>query len=148
MRGHILGAAVGLLTLVAAHPAAAQAPEPYRIGMTAAITGPFSAGYAPTYEAYRTYFKRVNEAGGINGHPVVITYEDDRGEPQRAAAAAKKLTDGALLLINASISPTYKPVMAEAEATKTPLLFGGGACPRAGFPPAASLLFCPAPFAS
>src|SRR5256886_3134516 len=148
MRGRILSAAVGLLTLGAAPRAAARAPEPYRIGMTAAITGPFSAGYAPTYEAYRTYFKRVNEAGGINGHPVVITYEDDRGEPQRAAAAAKKLRDGALLLINASISPTYKPVMTEAEASKTPLLFGGGVCPREAFPPAAPLIFCTTSFGS
>src|SRR3989442_10825663 len=109
MRGRILSAAVGLLPLVAAHPAAAQAPEPYRVGMTAAITGPFSAGYAPTYGAYRTYFKRVNEAGGINGHPVVNTHEDGRREPHRAAAAGKKRTDRALLLINPSISPTNKP---------------------------------------
>src|SRR2546426_2351824 len=135
MRGRILSAAVGLLTLVAAHRAAAQAPEPYRIGMTAAITGPFSAGYAPTYEAYRTYFKRVNEAGGINGHPVVITYEDDRGEPQRAAAAAKKLTDGALLLINAASSPSHQPVMTQAGAAKTPPLVGCGVGPREGLPP-------------
>src|SRR2546425_3371149 len=123
MQGRILSAAVGVLTLVAAHPAAAQAPEPYRVGMTAAITGPFSAGYAPTYEAYRTYFKRVNEAGGINGHPGVITYEDDRGEPPRAAAAAKKLPDRALLLINPSISPTYKPVLTQGGAAHTPLPF-------------------------
>ena len=141
-------AAAAVLVLTAAAYAAAQAPEPYRIGMTAAITGPFSTGYAPTYEAYRTYFKRVNDAGGINGHPVAITYEDDRGEPQRAAAAAKKLTEGTLLLINASISPTYKPVMAEADASKTPLLFGGGVCPREAFPPAAPLIFCTTSFGS
>jgi len=148
MRGRILIAATGVLGLIAAHAARAQAPEPYRIGMTAAITGPFSAGYAPTYEAYRAYFKRVNDAGGVNGHPVTITYEDDRGEPQRAAAAAKKLTEGSLLLINASISPTYKPVMAEAEATKTPLLFGGGVCPREAFPPAQPLIFCTTSYGS
>src|SRR6266566_2699684 len=63
-------------------------------------------------------------------------------------AAAKKLTDGALLLINASISPTYKPVMTEAEASKTPLLFGGGVCPREAFPPAAPLIFCTTSFGS
>jgi branched-chain amino acid transport system substrate-binding protein len=148
MRGRVLCSAAGVLALVAAVPATAQAPEPYRIGMTAAITGPFSAGYAPTYEAYRAYFKRVNDAGGINGHPVTITYEDDRGEPQRAAAAAKKLTEGSLLLINASISPTYKPVMAEAEATRTPLLFGGGVCPREAFPPAQPLIFCTTSYGS
>src|SRR3989441_11738605 len=90
MRGRILSAAVGLLTLVAAHPAAAQAPEPYRIGMTAAITGPFSAGYAPTYEAYRPYFKRGNEAGGVNGQPGGVTHGDGRGGPPAAAAGGHK----------------------------------------------------------
>src|SRR5207249_6886858 len=124
----------------------ADANDPYRIGMSAAITGRAASTYAPTYEAYKLYFKRINDAGGINGHPVDIVYEDDRGEPQRAAAAAKKLTDGALLLINASISPTYKPVMTEAEASKTPLLFGGGVCPREAFPPAAPLIFCTTSF--
>jgi len=148
MRGALVGPIAAVLVLVSALRADAQAPEPFRIGMTAAITGPFSAGYAPTYEAYRTYFKRVNDAGGINGHPVAIVYEDDRGEPQRAAAAAKKLTEGTLLMINASISPTYKPVMSEAEATKTPLLFGGGVCPREAFPPAAPLIFCTTSFGS
>src|SRR5262245_54268791 len=33
-----------------------EAADPYRIGMGAAITGRFSGGYAPTYEAYKAYF--------------------------------------------------------------------------------------------
>src|ERR687898_2837138 len=103
MRGRVLFLSA-LLAALAAAPAPAQAPEPYRIGMTAAITGRFSAGYAPTYEAYRAYFKRVNDAGGLNGHPVEITYEDDRGEPQRAAAAAKKLAETNALVVVASTS--------------------------------------------
>src|SRR5919204_5574318 len=148
MGGRSLTAAASVLGFAAAHAARAQAPEPYRIGMTAAITGPFSAGYAPTYEAYRAYFRRVNDAGGINGHPVEITYEDDRGEPQRAAAAAKKFGESSILMINASISATYKPVQTEAEATKTPLLFGGGVCPREAFPPAHPLIFCTTSFGS
>jgi ABC-type branched-subunit amino acid transport system substrate-binding protein len=148
MRRRVLTAALGVLTLAGALPAPAQALEPYRIGMTAAITGRFSAGYAPTYEAYRAYFKRINDAGGINGHPVEITYEDDRGEPQRAAAAAKKFGESSILMINASISATYKPVQTEAEATKTPLLFGGGVCPREAFPPAHPLIFCTTSYGS
>src|SRR3989441_13058004 len=74
-----------LVVASAATPALAQ----YRIGMSAAITGPASSTYAPTYEAYKAYFKRVNDAGGINGQKVEIAYEDDRGEPQRAAANAR-----------------------------------------------------------
>src|SRR5580765_689175 len=114
------------LLVVTVTPALAQ----YRIGMSAAITGPASSTYAPTYEAYKVYFKRINDAGGINGHKVEIDYEDDRGEPQRAAAAAKKLAESSLLIVNASISATYKPLMTETEAAKVPLLFGGGVCPR------------------
>src|SRR5215470_581866 len=101
----ILAGFVLVVDLATGGVSPAQAADPYRIGMGAAITGRFSGGYAPTYEAYKAYFKRVNDAGGINGHPVEITYEDDRGEPQRAAAAAKKMAETSLLMmINASIS--------------------------------------------
>jgi branched-chain amino acid transport system substrate-binding protein len=125
-------------------PALAQ----YRIGMSAAITGPASSTYAPTYEAYKVYFKRVNDAGGINGQKVEIAYEDDRGEPQRAAANAKKLAEGSILMVNASTSATYKPFMTESEAEKIPLMFGGGVCPREAFPPANPLIFCSTSFGS
>jgi ABC-type branched-subunit amino acid transport system substrate-binding protein len=132
--------------LLLAQPGAAGAAEPYRIGMSAAITGLAGGTYAPTYEAYKAYFKRVNDAGGIDGHPVDISYEDDRGEPQRAAAAAKKLAESSLLIVNASTSATYKPFMTEAEANKVPLLFGGGVCPKEAFPPAHPLIFCSTSF--
>lgn len=142
----------GALTLSAAAllapPGAGRAAEGYKIGMTAAITGRAADTYAPTYEAYKAYFKHVNESGGITGRPVEIAYEDDRGEPSRAAVHAKKFvaTDRAILMVNASISATYKPIMVEAEAAKTPILFGGGVCPREAFPPAAPLIFCSTSF--
>jgi branched-chain amino acid transport system substrate-binding protein len=140
------------LTLLAALLAVTAAVTPalaqYRIGMSAAITGPASSTYAPTYEAYKAYFKRVNDAGGIHGQKVEIAYEDDRGEPQRAAANAKKLAEGSILMINASTSATYKPFMTESETEKIPLLFGGGVCPREAFPPANPLIFCSTSFGS
>jgi ABC-type branched-subunit amino acid transport system substrate-binding protein len=146
MRRPTLSALVALLAAVVAAPAGAQ--DAYRIGMGVAVTGRFSATYAPTYEAYKVYFKRVNDAGGINGRKVEIEYEDDRGEPQRAAAAAKKLAESSLLLVNASISATYKPFMTESETNRVPLLFGGGVCPREAFPPASPLIFCSTSFGS
>ena len=145
MARHALTLCAALLAVTATvTPALAQ----YRIGMSAAITGPASSTYAPTYEAYKAYFKRVNDAGGINGQKVEITYEDDRGEPQRAAANAKKLADGSILMVNASTSATYKPFMTESETEKLPLLFGGGVCPREAFPPANPLIFCSTSFGS
>src|SRR6516225_10848914 len=86
-----------LAVMATVTPALAQ----YRIGMSAAITGPASSTYAPTYEAYKAYFKRVNDAGGMNGQKVEIAYEDDRGEPQRATTNAKRLSERPIRAVNA-----------------------------------------------
>jgi branched-chain amino acid transport system substrate-binding protein len=148
-RGRVpMGALALAVATLLAQPGGALAAEAYRVGLAAAITGRAADTYAPTYEAYRGYFKHVNEAGGIGGHPVDIVYEDDRGEPSRAAAIAKKFvgTDRVILMVNASVSATYKPFMVEAEASRTPILFGGGVCPREAFPPAAPLVFCSTSF--
>ena len=136
------------VALLAVTSLAAPALGQYRIGMSAAITGPASSTYAPTYEAYKVYFKRVNDAGGINGQKVEIAFEDDRGEPQRAAANAKKLGETSILIVNSSTSATYKPFMTESETGKVPLMFGGGVCPREAFPPASPLIFCSTSFGS
>src|SRR3989475_11234825 len=102
-----------LLSLLAVVALGAPASAQYRIGMSAAITGPASSTYAPTYEAYRVYFKRVNDAGGINGQKVEIAFEDDRGEPQRAAANAKKLGETTILIGNSSTTAAYDPFSTE-----------------------------------
>jgi branched-chain amino acid transport system substrate-binding protein len=138
----VLIAVVVLLALAA--PVGAN--DPYRIGMSAAITGPQAATYAPTFDAYKAYFKRVNDAGGVHGHPVELLAEDDRGEPGRAAAAAKKFSEGVIAVVVASVSATYRPITTEAEAAKIPLLFGGGVCPKESFPPAQPLIFCSTSF--
>lgn len=139
-------ATVVWLSLLAVTAGAAGAAEPYRIGMSGAITGPQASTYAPTFDAYKAYFKRINDAGGIDGHPVEIRFEDDRGEPSRAAAGVKKVGDDVLAIGVASISPTYKPIMTEAEAGRIPLLFGVGVCPKESFPPAQPLIFCSTSF--
>jgi len=137
--------ACAVLLCCSAAPAATAA-EPYRLGLSAAITGPAAGTYAPTFDAYKAYFKRLNDAGGINGHLVEILYEDDRGEPSRAAATAKKFAEGVSAIVVASTSATYKPFMTESETDKVPLIFGGGVCPKEAFPPAQPLVFCSTSF--
>ena len=134
------------LVLLLALMTPAYAADPYRIGVSAAVTGVPAVTYSPTVDAYKAYFKRVNDAGGIHGHPVEIVIEDDRGEPARAAAAAKKFVEGVIAVVVASTSATYKPLMTETETAKLPLLFGGGVCPKESFPPAQPLIFCSTSF--
>ena len=143
----LLAVATAVVTSI---PQPALAADPYRIGMTAAVTGGPAQTYIPMVEVFKAYVAKVNADGGINGHPIQVLYEDDRGEPARAATNAKKFVeqDKVALLVNTSTSATFKPVIAAAREGKTPLLFGGSVCPEEVFPPADPLLFCSTSFAA
>src|SRR5215467_108749 len=129
-------------------PASGQ--DAYTIGLTGALTGPPASTYAPAVEALRIYLDRVNAAGGINGKKVNLVIQDDSAEPSKAAANAKRLLtqDNAHLLINASLSSTYAPVVNEAKNAGVPLLFAASVCPKEVYPPAAEGQFCTTAFAS
>jgi branched-chain amino acid transport system substrate-binding protein len=98
----------------------------------------------------RLYVDRLNAAGGINGKKVELILQDDAAEPSKAAANVKKLLtqDNVILLINASLSSTYAPMLAEVKRAKVPVLYMGAVCPKDVLPPAADALqFCSTGFA-
>jgi len=139
--------AAGLATALAT-PALAQ--DAYVVGITAALTGPPASTYAPAIDALRIYIDRVNKAGGVNGKKINLVIQDDSAEPSKAAANAKKLLtqDNAVLMINASLSSTYAPVVAEARNAGVPLLFASSVCPKDVYPPAQAGQFCTTAFAA
>jgi len=146
MSKRTLLAALAAVTIVS--PAAAQ--DAYVIGITAALTGPPSSTYAPAVDALRLYIDRVNAAGGVNGTQIKLMIEDDGAQPSKAAANTKKLIteDNVVLMVNASLSSTYAPVIAETKSAEVPLLFASGVCPPSVYPPAAPLEFCTTGYAT
>jgi branched-chain amino acid transport system substrate-binding protein len=146
MRSLIVVAAT--LATGAFSPALAQ--DAYVVGITAALTGPPASTYAPAVDALRIYIDRVNAAGGINGKKVNLIIQDDSAEPSKAAANAKKLLtqDNVVLLLDASLSSTYAPVVAEAKSAGVPLVFASSVCPKDVYPPANEGQFCTTAFAS
>jgi len=128
-------------------PASAQ---DYLIGVTAALTGPVSSTYQPAVDAMRIYIDRVNANGGVNGHKIKLMIEDDGAKPSKAAANTKQLIsqDNVVLMINASLSSTYAPVIAETKRAGVPLLFASGVCPKSVYPPADPLQFCTTGYAA
>src|SRR5262245_43487404 len=136
------------LAMGLAGPAIAQ--DAYVVGITAALTGPPASTYAPAVDALRIYIDRVNARGGINGRKVNLILTDDSAEPSKAAANAKRLLtqDNAVLLVNASLSSTYAPVVTEAKNAGVPLLFASSVCPKEVYPPANEGQFCTTAFAS
>lgn len=128
----------------------ATAQDAYVIGLTGALTGPPASTYAPAVEALRIYIERVNAAGGVNGKKINLVLQDDSAEPSKATANAKKLItqDNVILLLNASLSSTYAPVVAETKRAGVPILFASGVCPKDVYPPADPLQFCTTAYAA
>ena len=129
-------------------PAAAQ--ETYTIGLTGAMTGPAAGTLGPAVEGLRLYIDKLNASGGINGRKVNLILQDDSAEPSKAAANVKKLLsqDNVPVLVNASLSSTYAPMLAETKRAGVPVLFMGAVCPKEVLPPNADpLQFCSTGFA-
>jgi ABC-type branched-subunit amino acid transport system substrate-binding protein len=140
-----LGIAVCATGVAAAGTGAAQ--DAYVIGVTAGMTGPAAATYAPVIDAMKAYLDHVNSKGGINGKPVRLIIADDTGEPSRAGANAKRLIgDKALMIVNSSLSSTFAPILAETKRAGVPLYYAGAVCPKETYPPADPLQFCSTAF--
>jgi len=136
----LLAAAVPLST--------AWAQDAYVIGVSGAMTGPVAANYAPVVEAMKAYLDHVNGRGGINGRQVRVVVLDDQAQPSRAATNAKQLLaqDKVVLLLNASLSSTYAPMIAESKRAGVALYYAGAVCPKETYPPADPLQFCSTAF--
>jgi len=145
MRLSIMAAAVLL-----AAPSGPALAQDYVVGITAALTGPPASTYAPAIEGLRIYVDRLNASGGVNGKKIKLVIEDDSAQPSKAAANAKKMLseENPVLLLNASLSSTYAPVIVEAKNAGVPLLFASSVCPKDVYPPAQEAEFCTTAFAA
>jgi ABC-type branched-subunit amino acid transport system substrate-binding protein len=121
--------------------------EPYKVGITVALTGPVADSFAPAYEGLNIYLQRLNDQGGINGHPVQLLVEDDAGDATKATTNTTKLVQNERvhLMILSSLSATYGPVLHLTKQANTSLLIMS-VCPREAFPPAEPHVFCSSSF--
>lgn len=88
-RRHFLGTALAAACLAAF----AQAPEPIKIGMSTAMTGPYSEFGIMQRNAVDLAVSEVNARGGIKGRPVQIVLYDDGLVPARAQANVRRLIE-------------------------------------------------------
>ena len=62
----------------------------YRIGVAAPFTGQYGEYGDMVYNGAKLYVDKVNEAGGIDGKPVVLVKGDELCDPKEAATIAQK----------------------------------------------------------
>ncbi|HUX40400.1 MAG TPA: ABC transporter substrate-binding protein [Rectinemataceae bacterium] len=76
------------------------APSPFVIGVPLVLTGVNSALGVGARNGIELAAKEIDEAGGINGHPLKLIVRDDRDDPDKALAVDKELAKrGATVLV-------------------------------------------------
>jgi ABC-type branched-subunit amino acid transport system substrate-binding protein len=96
-----------------------------RIGMANAQSGPASGLGLNLKAGAEAYLERVNAAGGVHGRKLVLVSVDDGYEPERAAAATKRLIeqDKVFTLFGYVGTPTSAASVPLASRASTPYLF-------------------------
>ena len=118
-------AAVALtLSALLATPVFAQGKGDLLIGQTVDQSGPQKAPVKEMTDAARAYFEKVNKAGGIDGHKIVLISIDDGYDPKRSVTAATELITqkNVLMLALGRGTANAEAVMKVAMSTKTPVV--------------------------
>jgi branched-chain amino acid transport system substrate-binding protein len=76
---------------VASTAGAATAGAPITVGVICTCSGPFGADILGAEETYEAWANTVNHAGGINGHKIKLTLEDDAANPGTSVSEAQTL---------------------------------------------------------
>jgi branched-chain amino acid transport system substrate-binding protein len=95
-----------------------------KIGNIMPYSGPASA-YGVIGKTEAAYFKKINDAGGINGRKINFVSYDDAYSPPKAVEQARKLveSDEVLLIFNSLGTPSNSAIQKYMNAKKVPQLF-------------------------
>ena len=95
-----------------------------KIGNIMPYSGPASA-YGVIGRTEAAYFKKINDAGGINGRKINFISYDDAYSPPKAVEQARKLveSDEVLLVFNSLGTPSNSAIQKYMNSKKVPQLF-------------------------
>lgn len=126
----ILFSVVSLLvsSSVWAAPAGWVQVDEFLIGAVNHITGPTALSGVLRKNGYELGMDHANKAGGVEGLPVKVVYEDDQGtNPGAVAATRKMLATQPIVALMIDRSPMVHSVAPIILEEKLPTLFGGSA---------------------
>src|SRR2546427_1999165 len=130
-RTSLIAGAIALGFAFAALPAGAQkkygpgaSDTEIKLGQTMPYSGPASA-YGTIGKLHQAYFKKINDAGGINGRKVNLISLDDGYSPPKAVEQVRRLVeqDEVLALFQTLGTPSNSAIHKYVNAKKIPHLF-------------------------
>lgn len=95
---------------------------PYVVGAVCSISGPNAPLGTPERDTLLMLTEKLNQKGGVNGHPLKVMIEDDGSDNTNAVKAAKKLVeqDRVCALIGSSGTGPTMAMIPVAEANEVP----------------------------
>lgn len=122
-RGHFLATATAAGAGAAPFAAGAQSRDPYKIGVTFPLTGPFAVNASEYLPALEFAVNETNLAGGIKGRPLALIVEDTQATPQGGVAAMRKVVqvDGVAVVMSVYTNVVTAQIPL-ADQLKVPLL--------------------------
>jgi len=108
--------------------AGAAEKEPYKIGAVLPLTGPVSWLGGLADEGTKLKVEMINQAGGVNGHPLKLITYDSQSKPEEANMVAQRLItrDQVVAIIGDGSVPIAAPVFALGNQKKIPVFFACG----------------------
>ena len=131
LRSHMFVAAIAATVAMTATAASAQkkydagaTDTEIKIGNIMPYSGPASA-YGVIGKTEAAYFKKINDAGGINGRKINFISYDDGYSPPKTVEQARKLveSDEVLFIFNSLGTPPNSAIQKYMNAKKVPQLF-------------------------
>jgi ABC-type branched-subunit amino acid transport system substrate-binding protein len=123
---------------------AAQAQEPYVIGLTGDLSGPAAGTYKALAEGARVYIDALNARGGIKGHPVKLVTRDSRSDPNQVVADLNFFeAEKVIGLFFVSPSGTLGAFVRQNKTSQIPTVYINACYPPATPPQPDPNFFCP-----
>ncbi len=121
------GTASPSATTAAATTAAPKAA--IKLGALLPLTGPSGATGLDMKDGYELAKAQINAAGGVNGAPIDIIYEDDKNDPATAVASFEKLAnnDKVEVLMGGLASTISAALIEPAKKAAIPMAWTGAA---------------------
>jgi branched-chain amino acid transport system substrate-binding protein len=97
---------------------------PYQVGFDGALTSPYSIYPSNALTGLQAYFNDLNQRGGINGHRVNLTVEDDNAQPSKALTNFIALRDSikVSVITGNTLSNVVDSLASSSAQAQTPML--------------------------
>jgi branched-chain amino acid transport system substrate-binding protein len=100
-----------------------------KLGAILPLTGPSAATGQDMKEGYELAREQINAAGGANGAPIEVVYEDDKNDPATAVASWEKLvsSDKVEVMMGGLASTISAALIEPAKKAQIPMAWTGAA---------------------